>query len=61
MTDNEEYMKKIVLRGNQLTLLEQAAETMPKHHPLIRFALAIAAGCATLLMPTLSAAQMLLM
>lgn len=61
MTDHEEYMEKIVLRGNQLILLEQAVETMPKRHPLIRFALALAAGGATLLMPAISAAQMLLM
>ena len=61
MMNNEDYLKKIVLRGNELALLDQAAENLSKEHPLIRLVLAVAAGCATLLMPAVSAAQMLLM
>lgn len=61
MMNNEDYLKEIVLRGNELVLLDQAAENLCKQHLLIRIALAVAAGCATLLMPAVSAAQMLLM
>lgn len=61
MMNNKDYLKKIVLRGNELAVLDQAAENLCKEHPLIRLVLAVAAGCATLLMPAVSAAQMLLM
>lgn len=61
MMNNEDYLKKIVIRGNELAVLDQAAENLCKEHPLIRLVLAVAAGCATLLMPAVSAAQMLLM
>lgn len=57
---NDEYLKKIMLRGNELELLDRAADALPETHPVLRGILAAAAALVTVLLPTVSAAQVFL-
>lgn len=54
---NEEYIRKVILRGNELELLERAARALPVTHPVLKGILAAAATLLAALLPTVSAAQ----
>ena len=54
---NDEYMKKVIRRGNELILLEQAAACLPERSSVVRWAVAAALGILCTLLPSVTAAQ----
>lgn len=54
---NDPYIREVILRGNELELLERAADALPETHPVLRGIVAAAAAVLALLLPSVSAAQ----
>ena len=54
----DDYLKNIILRGNELNLLEQAASVpFPKNASVIRWAVAAAFGLLVTLLPSVCTAH----
>ena len=56
----DQYLQEIIRRGNELTLLEQAALSAPKSVSPVRWIVAAAFGVLVTLFPSVSTAQALL-
>jgi len=54
---NREYMDQIIRRGNELVLLEQAAECIPLKSSVVRWVAAAVLGALCTLLPAVTAAQ----
>ena len=54
---NGEYMNKVIQRGNELILLEQASTYLPRKSSAVRWAVAAALGLLCTLLPSVTAAQ----
>jgi len=56
----DSYLNKIILRSNELALLEQAAVTVPKKESPVRWIVAAAFGVFVTLFPSVCTAQSVL-
>ena len=52
----DDYLKQIILRGNELTVLEQAALLFPRKTSAIRWAVAAAFGMLVTFLPAVCSA-----
>ncbi|MCQ2458369.1 MAG: hypothetical protein MJ142_06530 [Clostridia bacterium] len=55
--NHDEYLRGIILRGNELELLDRAAEKLPARHTAVRGIIAAAAALLTVLLPAAGAAH----
>ncbi|MDO5436212.1 MAG: hypothetical protein Q4G19_07565 [Clostridia bacterium] len=55
--NDEEYIRRVILRGNELELLDRAAEMLPERRSALRGIIAAAAALLTVLLPAVSAAR----
>ena len=53
----DEYLKRIIRRGNELAMLERAALSLPKAHSTARWLVASAFGLLVMLFPSVCTAQ----
>lgn len=53
----DEYLNQIIRRGNELTVLEQAALSFPKRTSAIRWAVAAAFGMLVTFLPSVCTAH----
>ena len=54
----DDYLEKVIMRGNELTLLEQAAALcVPRKTGAVRWAVAAALGLLVTLLPSVCSAQ----
>ena len=53
----DEYLNQIIRRGNELAVLEQAAQSFPKNTSVIRWAVAAAFGMLVTLLPSVCTAH----
>ena len=57
----DQYLNEIILRGNELALLEQAALSVPKKASPVRWVVAAAFGALVTLFPSVCTAQAFLL
>lgn len=53
----DEYLNRVILRGNELAVLEQAALSFPKRSSAVRWAVAAAFGLLVTLLPSVCSAH----
>ena len=53
----DEYLNRVIRRGNELSVLEYAAESFPKNLSVIRWAVAAAFGMIVTLLPSVCTAH----
>ena len=58
---HDAYLKRVIVRGNELALLERAAALYPEKTPALRWLVAAALGALASLIPSVCTAQAFLL